>query len=328
MYDPAEFAAVEHVDRPDFFVYSHGPDKPAFGVEITEVYDDESNARLQNIEGYFEDLIAGKPHRHRDDVETLKVETIQLRSKEGVLRDPITVVLQDVSTKPDLPTLIAGRIRDKDARAADYERNLSHINLVILDRTDRLATPPNLDEEFPITTFLSPDLRTALSDSSFHEVHLVARDKEGGEVVRGLRSLTMVEAAYMFVEAVKSTVGLPFDCSDEDGHLLFIGACERRGLKLDYLADDHGIRAQFGGISVQFTESGIRIIDGHLVPRDPPSDKPDLTVDTGEADRIFDEYLGFATSHVFSCAWGSAPVQTFAQSRRELGIIPPGESEV
>lgn len=203
---------------------------------------DESDARLQNIDGYFEELIAGEPHRHRDDIETLKVETVEILDKDGTPRGgPVAVVMQLVSGRPDLPTLVAARIREKDAQASNYDSSLTHINLVILDRTDRIISPPNREEAYDVDTFVSPDLRTALSDSRFSEVHLVVRDKEGSEVVRGLRALIMVEAAWVFLEAVRATVGLPFDCSDEDGHSLFIAACERQGLALDYVVDDSGV---------------------------------------------------------------------------------------
>ncbi|MDF3339516.1 hypothetical protein P3H80_18915 [Mycolicibacterium septicum] len=327
VYDAREFAAVDHLDRPDFFVFPHGSHQSAFGVEITEVYEDESNARLQNIQGYFEDLLAGKPHRHRDDVETLKVETVELISKEGVVREPITVIMQEVTDRPNLPALVAERIRAKVAQATGYSHDLTHTNLVILDRTSRLVSSPPVDEAFAVQTFLSPDLRTVLSGSGFHEVHLVVRDKNGMEVVRGLRALTMVEAANVFLEAVRTVVGLPFDCSDQDGHLLFILACERQGLQLDYVSGKRGVLAQFGGVQVQFAESGIRILDAHQIRPDPPSDRPLLGIDSDIAERIIHEYIGFTTSHEFSCAWGAPAKLSFAWSRADLGISIPEQPE-
>lgn len=39
VYDEAEYAAVEHRDRPDFIIHHHSARRAPFGMEITEVYE-------------------------------------------------------------------------------------------------------------------------------------------------------------------------------------------------------------------------------------------------------------------------------------------------
>ncbi|BAX96077.1 hypothetical protein MSTE_00742 [Mycobacteroides stephanolepidis] len=328
VYNPDHVADVSPHDRPDFVLTAYGPRQSKFGVEITEVFEDESEARLQNIDGYFDDLMEGKPHRHRDDIDALKVETVQImtRGAEG-LDEPVSVraIVRQVTGHPSLAALLAQRIQDKDARAANYKPGLTHVNLVINDRTHRVLSPPALGDDYPVTTYLSADLRAALSGSRFHEVHLVSQDSKGNETVRGLRTLMMVEAAYVFLEAVKATVGAPHECSDEDSHLLFIAACERQGFTLHYVDDESGVHAQFGSVGVQFTDSGIKLFDGYYRAPQTPTDRPASTLDPELTEQIVGKYVEFAETGSFSCAYGVAPVRTFKQSREELGITEAAE---
>ena len=58
----------------------HGPE---FGVEVTDLYQTEANARLVNVPGYAPQLFTGGPHMHRDDVDILKVVRFSISDKDG-----------------------------------------------------------------------------------------------------------------------------------------------------------------------------------------------------------------------------------------------------
>jgi hypothetical protein len=320
VYDSANFVEVEHRDRPDFIIYRRANREMPFGVEITELFDDESHARLQNISGYFEELIAGKPHRHKDDMDELKVEKMKILDPDGNPKGEFMGIFQPVTGRPTLPTMLADRISSKNENVTAYlSAGLTHVNLIVHDRTHQPERPKR-NEAFPARTYLSAESKRTLSRCAFNEVHVISRDSDGNEVVRGLRALAMVEAAYTMGQAGKKAAPPTIDYSDEDVHLLFIAACARQGLALDYVVDSEGIRAQFGGISVQFTEEHIRLLDRTNFPKSPPSERPELGLDPLVADGILDSFDDYATNYSFSCVLGSPAVRTFAESRAVLGI--------
>src|ERR1700737_4022833 len=82
VYDDQEFASVAHSDSPDFLL-RHPSSDMQFGVEVTELYETESDARARFHESYIDDLLAGAPPMHRDDAEVLAVNRFVLTDSEG-----------------------------------------------------------------------------------------------------------------------------------------------------------------------------------------------------------------------------------------------------
>ncbi len=81
VHNPSELEKLEPGDKPDFVVGKrHGPE---FGVEVTDLYQTEANARLVNVPGYAPQLFTGGPHMHRDDVDILKVVRFSISDKDG-----------------------------------------------------------------------------------------------------------------------------------------------------------------------------------------------------------------------------------------------------
>jgi hypothetical protein len=58
VYADRTFCEIEPHEPPDFLIRHH-PRTERFGVEITEFYLTEGHARLERIEGYWADLLAG-----------------------------------------------------------------------------------------------------------------------------------------------------------------------------------------------------------------------------------------------------------------------------
>ncbi len=77
VYVETEFESVRLTDRPDFILQHRSP-APPFGVEVTDLYQSESEARLAEHPDYISELLAGGDHMHRDDQETLKVSTVTI----------------------------------------------------------------------------------------------------------------------------------------------------------------------------------------------------------------------------------------------------------
>ena len=70
VYDVDRFDTVRESESPDFTL-QHRNEQECFGVEATEFYLTDSDARIRNIPGYMSSLFAGGQARHRDDVDAL-----------------------------------------------------------------------------------------------------------------------------------------------------------------------------------------------------------------------------------------------------------------
>lgn len=126
-----EFCDVVPGERPDFTL-RRTPISLPFGVEVTQLFPNESLARLNLIHGYHDRLWSGLPHLHRDDQKVLPSVTVQLRDPEGnVKATDIPAVIAETTHDGS----IAGLNRALEAKATrGYDRpDRSHLDLVILD---------------------------------------------------------------------------------------------------------------------------------------------------------------------------------------------------
>lgn len=115
-----EFAEVEPGERPDFTLRRAAASLP-FGVEVTQLFPNESLARLNLVHGYPYRLWSGQPHLHRDDQKVLHSVKVQLRDPEGnVKATDIPAVI--VETTND--GFIAGLNRTLEAKAAKAYESL------------------------------------------------------------------------------------------------------------------------------------------------------------------------------------------------------------
>lgn len=312
VYDVATFATVKQRERPDFELAYGGSAKP-FGVEVTEIYANESEARLANLDGYLQELWDGKPHRHRDDIETLRTGPAKFLDKDGNVTGEVPAVMMEVSKIPPLPSLIAERINRKNGHFAEYVSGLTHVNLIIHDRVSHAA--PSVDQVFDSSIFLSDETRAALNSASFNEVFLVsATDGNSDQVVRPLRALAMLEAGYGFMQAMTDADGNDVE-SWTDIHLLFIEICKGLGLELNYVHDEkRGAHTYFGGVGVQFHGDGMRLIERHNFPPPPVVDPPDLSIPADQALRLIGLGVEFFVDKVFSSAFGFRAVAQLSET--------------
>lgn len=174
-YDLSRYYAVEPGERPDFTLTRSENSQP-FGVEITQLFPNESIARLNLVHGYHHRLWSGGSHLHKMDRKILKAEKLQIRDKDGNIKQT------DVpGVFVETPGLDAFRRRLRQAieekRAKGYEAGqLMHMNLVILDWFDLAFNPSDYYTDW----FFDDEIRAALRDSPFREVYLLVRGASGG----------------------------------------------------------------------------------------------------------------------------------------------------
>ncbi|WP_420768268.1 hypothetical protein ACNR9V_12935 [Parageobacillus thermoglucosidasius] len=70
VYKTEKYKEVKQIEEPDFIITNHSNIK--FGVEVTEYYYSETDARLRKIQNYFQDLINHERYGHKQDKKQLE----------------------------------------------------------------------------------------------------------------------------------------------------------------------------------------------------------------------------------------------------------------
>jgi hypothetical protein len=165
-----------------------------FGVEVTEFYYSQSNARLRNIPGYLNEILEESKFRHKNDRKELDVVEFTIKSDrwpdqkaKGIFQE-----LPIVSAYVDQVTKI---ILDKDRKLSVYSVGLTHINLVIFDTEYRLHSIPVGDF---YRNFFTPSFKTAISQSRFREVFYITQMEREKWVCIPLKMLFLLSELFIF----------------------------------------------------------------------------------------------------------------------------------
>jgi hypothetical protein len=241
-YDLSGFHSVIPRERPDFAL-THWADSKPFGVEITQLFIHESQARFNLIPGYAHRLWSGGSHLHKKDVKILQSVTVEVRDKQGKVRyNDLPAVITKTPSVADFRSGLCEVIRSKTARRYDSDE-FTHLNLVILDWLHLKFDA----SEYLTDRFFDDDVRATLRECPFREVFLIiyntvsAKDDDSDEPTRPdarvipLQQLLAMERFYVTVHMIDK------EC---DGTL-------RDVAELNRLAIDHVSRVQGYGEAVE-----------------------------------------------------------------------------
>lgn len=294
VYSEATVRSAVHHDRPDFLLTRQSPPL-RFGVEITDIYPTESDARLQNRPGYIQQLFEGGPYIHRDDAKNIPVATVEVSAEDGnVKATGLPAIIQEVQDGPEHYEQIAEAIRIKSRKANAYTPWLNHLNLIIVDH---FPNTEDRSEPYFTGTLLGHGVRAALTASPFHEVFLVDRDKYGARAYRPLMLILLLEQFKLFVHALHSFPEHIPTTLDEVASL-FVHAMRDTEMDLVYYSEAPGHPvATYRGAAVHISEGAINVLDLHDVPRLQGMAPPSLPVDPDMWQRILLYYRTFASDN-------------------------------
>lgn len=193
VYDVDKFERVIKGENPDFKM-KHKNHQYLFGVEVTEFYYSESNARLRNIPRYVNEIIKYKKYRHKSDKKIFEVKPITLQSKNKPDRQ-LEGLLLELPSITQYTQMVIDIIENKNKRIYDYIKNLDHVNLVILDTENRLITIRRSDFYM---MFFSSSLKTTLCNTSFREVFFITKLEKDQWVYVPLRMLFIISELSLF----------------------------------------------------------------------------------------------------------------------------------
>jgi len=296
VYRTEEFESSRHGDRPDFVLRHHGADR-GFGVEITELYETQADARAELHPAYIADLLAGRPHMHKDDVSLLKVEKVQLHDKDGNLKAADLPAI--IRKKPPIDKharAIVALLRRKTEQAVGYRQDLTHINLLILDRLGAQRRP---GDSYSTSDLLVADLKEALIASPFREVFLVSTDHDW-RVYRPLQMLHLLESFELFLGALASfETNAPEPELDDVLHL-FVQTVKTMGTELHLgRYPNDALCAVYRGSGVALGPDAVRVLDfaDRNQPPPAPSEPPIWSSEVVSA--FMEHHSRFADTNAF-----------------------------
>jgi len=172
VYDTDLFFNYEHKDKPDFWINTSLEYK--FGVEITELFENESSARLEKIDTYTEELLDSKKFRHKTDKKEIILDSIKILDKKG------NHILETEAIVREIPCLntyidhLINCVSKKSRKSLEYNSNLNYNNLIINDHINSLS----LIDKNKLSEYLFTDkFKQCLLNCSFEEVFLITEIK-------------------------------------------------------------------------------------------------------------------------------------------------------
>lgn len=119
-------------EKPDFILQRGNEEK--FGVEVTELYYNETSARLKNRKNYPEDIRRGKTDKN--DIKPLKIVNTYLNigdSNENNYQFFYSSYTLPKYTEDDFKKALIKRIKEKTEKSKAYIKDLKYIELIIFD---------------------------------------------------------------------------------------------------------------------------------------------------------------------------------------------------
>lgn len=190
---------IENFERPDFILTT--PSNLKFGVEVTEFFIRESNARLKKMDSYLDELIDSKKYRHKNDYQELKVDEIKIIKTNNKEEIRTTAIIQQPPSYEDFINRFNSTLKNKNERFEKYDNNLNHINLIISDESNYLSSI-KLEEYF--TIIFKPNVIESIKNSKFKEIFFVLRI-DNHKVALPLRTILLTAEAYLFHKVLISS---------------------------------------------------------------------------------------------------------------------------
>lgn len=194
VYNDKQNLEIVHKDKPDFWI-TNGNQR--FGVEITEIYKNESDARLSNIPNYTSELLDFGRYRHKDDYQALIVDDIKIIGENGDKRKT-KAVIQSVPNIHEFLVRLSGSIENKNNLTSGYNNELSYYNLIVYDRINSLSSV-SVDDFFNV--IFTKDVISILANASFKEIFLIT-SLANKKFYFPLKRILLVSRIYLFQEMI------------------------------------------------------------------------------------------------------------------------------
>lgn len=298
VYGDGEFEEIIDSEGPDFCIRKRGQ-ALTFGVEVTEFYCSESNARVRNIPEYVTQILIEGRYRHKDDKTALPICVATL-VRDGEPDREIQGIFQSVPEISEYARMVAEAIRGKDEKLKEYAANLTHVNLIVFDTESLLFRIAAKDF---YRYFFTPDIIAALRQSGYREVYLVTRLETERWVYIPMKLVLFLSELHVFDYILVTYY--PNLCTGTAEELrLFAQYLRRNGMDEVYIrGTESEYEVVWSGYGVIIAADKRPTIHDYADYQLPDDFRPiDLEAKPPFTDSAFDERLNaFLESHTFTC---------------------------
>jgi hypothetical protein len=162
---------IDHAENPDFLLHNFLKNF-LFGVEVTELYRNQSSARLQKITGYVDELVEKNRYRHKDDFQELRPDNIDILNEDGSIRVTLKGVVQNRPSLGDFLQILERSILEKDGKLLHYSTDARFHNLLIYD-TENYFDEVKVENFY--TDVYSDIMKVAVQQVGFREVYFIGK---------------------------------------------------------------------------------------------------------------------------------------------------------
>lgn len=195
IYSSEDYLIEDQMEQPDFKVKLKDTGL-SFGVEITELFQDGSSARLKNIDGYVNEIIESKRYRHKDDINELPIlELVPIINGEIQNNVKKAVEKKNPPTANIMMSRLISTIENKTLKSEKYDTSVSNIDLVIYDRESNYSDLNTIDL---CKYFYSKDLEVALNRCTFREVYFITSFKDNKNIYLELKGQIFTKKMFLF----------------------------------------------------------------------------------------------------------------------------------
>lgn len=249
-------------EEPDFWL-KYDNEMSYFGIEVTEFFLSQSSARIDKIPGYFKDIMDKGSYRHKDDKEILSVKDAILISHKNNEKKAIKVIPRESVNLRDVLLRISELINQKNSKLSNYNKSLSHINLIIND-TESIFYLADIEQFYSL--FFRFEIKKSILAANFRDIYFITSFK-GNKKYIPLKLTYFVSRFYVFKEAV-----MKYNGTDKtrlyDFLRLFGSYLRQEGfVALSIISGDH-IELIYGntGLFIKNNQLNIKDYEDRIIP--------------------------------------------------------------
>jgi hypothetical protein len=251
-------------ESPDFLC--RRIDSVILGVEVTEYFHFESDARLQRIPGYAKELLGVRRYRHSNDKNSLRVEKITyLPGGDETKGIEFDAIIRKVPQLTERLGKLSSIVDSKADKFVAYSKNTPIVDLVVYDSNHAFLFEKFADFYCPLS---ASDVRSRIIVSPFREVFLVTLGSDDKRVCVPLKANAFVEE-IMICERLFVTQGHDqshgLDLASFLSSLIYVLSYSGFGDARLRLKDGE-VHLQFSSIEFVYSRDGKRINDFTPLP--------------------------------------------------------------
>lgn len=266
IYKKDDYAQIEDSEEPDFIICEK-KDGNRFGVEVTELYYTETNARMKNLDNYCLDLLDGKDFKHKDDKKNIEIGFPKLIAENGEETE-IKALVSHVLKLFEYLAKVRELIANKNNRVSSYNNELSHVNLIIAD-TERYFEGKQLTTFYSM--FFDQEILEVILNSRFREIFFITTVEKNRKVYIPLKMLLFVSRYIQFKEFIEEEYN-NISISSKKSIEIFCSCLSTqgfKGLKTIIRQDGHEIVFGSTGICPAIGQNtNVHMYNDNVIPKD------------------------------------------------------------